>query len=565
VLDRKILHLVDGSRSRLFSILAGMYLAGSGYIGQVIFISISIEHLLKNGTESREKFFAYLGLALAMVPVRFSAALWQAAAVHRLSKGVKRGIREKVFSHIHLLGISYITASGTAELIADAVDGVESLEVYFTKFLPQLVYSMTTPVILFFVIRQIDLRTAAILTAALPVIPLILAAAMKKGKTVMNRFWKSYGELSSFFLDSIQGLLTLKLFGKAEERIHEISSQASTFRLVTMKLLKAQLTSITILDTLVYGFSAAGIGIGLAGFHQGRISISGILIIILLSIEFFLPVRRLAAFFHAGVNGIAAGKNIDQFLNTRPAIEDNGRRHLSEPVHTIEFQQVSFMYADGKKILSNASLHLERGKIYALIGASGTGKTTIAQLILRLREPSSGTVLINGTPSNQIPLAVLYERIALISSDTTIFSGTVADNLLLGNANASEAAMKTVCLRTGLQEFFTPGEPGLLRETGEGGRLLSGGQRQRLAIARMLLSNPDVILFDEATSSIDKKTEESIKDVITGLSRDHCILIISHRFSILELAEEWYMIADKTIQQIEPVSGSSERLKIYDV
>jgi len=182
-----------------------------------------------------------------------------------------------------------------------------------------------------------------------------------------------------------------------------------------------------------------------------------------------------------------------------------------------------------------------------------------------LREPSSGTVLINGTPSNQIPLAVLYERIALISSDTTIFSGTVADNLLLGNANASEAAMKTVCLQTGLQEFFTPGEPGLLRETGEGGRLLSGGQRQRLAIARMLLSNPDVILFDEATSSIDKKTEESIKDVITGLSRDHCILIISHRFSILELAEEWYMIADKTIQQIEPVSGSSERLKIYDV
>jgi ATP-binding cassette, subfamily C, bacterial len=561
VLDRNIIRLVENLRIRTFSILLGMYIAGAGYIAQIILIALGIERLVLNGSTTGFPVMTYTVSVLALVPVRFAAALWQASAVHRLSSSLKRSIRKKIFAHIHLLGVSYVSASGTAELTAAAIDGVESLEVYFTKFLPQLVYSLTMPAALFFVIKPVDTPTAVMLTAAMPIIPVIIAAAMKRGRGVMNSFWKSYGELSAYFLDSIQGVLALKLFGRAEERIEAIASQASSFRKVTMKLLSAQLTSVTLLDTLTYGFSALGITAGLVRYSQGLISLSGILIIILLSIEFFLPLRRLAAYFHAGVNGISAGKQINQFLSTRPEIADTGILELPEPVHPLEFSQVSFQYPEGSSILRDASLRLERGTVAALVGPSGAGKTTVARLIMRMKKPDSGAVLINGIASDQFPLGLIYDRIALVSSDTAIFNGTTADNLLLGNPGASEDEMKTACIRAG---FGDECETDLYRNTGEGGRLLSGGERQRLAIARTLLRKPDFIIFDEATSSIDSGTEQSIRTLITELSADHGILIISHRFSLLDLAQRWYRVSDGNIVEIAPEHGTSERLNIYE-
>lgn len=445
----------------------------------------------------------------------------------RAARDVKRLLRERIYEKLLKLGPSYTKRVSTAEVVQVSVEGTEQLETYFGQYLPQLIYAVLAPVVLFFVIAPIHVPTAVVLLVFVPLIPAVIMLIQKVAKRLLGQYWDQYATLGDNFLENLQGLTTLKIY-QADEARHDLMNRtAERFRIITMKVLRMQLNSIIVMDVVALGGAAAGISVALFALSEGAITLEGFLIIVLLSSDFFLPMRLLGSFFHVAMNGMAASKKIFRILDLE---EPTGKTLTAEPGGTLRMDNVEFGYEEGRTVLHGVTLDVPARGLTAIVGGSGCGKSTIALLLAGRDDSYQGSVTFGDAEVRDIAPENLADTVTSVGIGSYLFRGTVRDNLAFANPKATDEDMWAALESAALADFMRE-QDGLDTELESEASNLSGGQRQRLALARALLHDTPVYVFDEATSNIDVESEEAIMSVVDKLARDHAVVIISHRLA----------------------------------
>lgn len=444
----------------------------------------------------------------------------------KAAKNIKGKLRVAVYKKILALNNHYSEVLSMASLTQLMSEGVEQLETYFGKYLPQFFYSMLAPITLFIVLCQVDFKAALVLFICVPLIPLSIVLVQKFAKRLLSKYWGLYGNLAERFLDNVSGLTTLKGYCGDASKHQEMNEEAQRFRSITMKVLVMQLNSISIMDLVAYGGAALGIIFSLLSYYDNKIDLGQSFMMIMLSAEFFIPLRLLGSFFHIAMNGNAASEKIFKLLDT-PVI-DNKTLALGK-INEIELSNLTFAYKQDN-VLENINLKINEPGIYGVVGSSGSGKSTIAKLLLGYFDHYQGSLTYNGLQVKEINHHDLMKQITLVEHNPYIFAGTVRSNLLDGNCYASDEQLMAVLEKVNLLNYFKELD-GLDSEIEERGNNLSGGQKQRLSIARALLHDSGVYIFDEATSNIDIESEEIIMQVIEAMKKDKIVILISHRLA----------------------------------
>ena len=466
---------------------------------------------------------------------------------------VKRILREKIYEKMLKLGASYNEQVSSSEVVQVSTEGVEQLETYFGKYLPQLFYSLIAPLTLFVILSRVSLKASVILLICVPLIPVSIVAVQKIAKKLLDKYWSIYTGLGDSFLENLQGLTTLKIYQADQQKADEMDMESQNFRRITMKVLTMQLNSTSVMDIVAYGGAAIGMAVAVSEFLKGNISISGTLCIVLLASEFFLPLRLLGSFFHIAMNGMAASDKIFKILDLPEP--QTGEKILPEGSLDISFKNVHFAYEEDREILKGIDLYLPAGSFVSLVGESGCGKSTIAGIISAKNRGFTGEITIGGVPISQVKETDLMRHVVLVRHNSYLFKGTVEENLRMAKSDATEAEMNAVLEKVNLLGFLQT-QDGLQTKLLEKAGNLSGGQCQRLAIARALLRDSAVYIFDEAASNIDVESEELIMDVIHQLARTKTVLLISHRLANVVNSDQIYFLKDGEIKE----SGKHEEL-----
>lgn len=479
---------------------------------------------------------------IGLLAIRFTSNLLYGKFSALASEHTKTKLRESVYKKLLKLGIGYGQVGSTASLVQVMVEGVEQLEIYFGRYLPQLIYALLAPITLFVVVMTISWKAATVLLICVPLIPVSIIAIMKFAKRILKKYWNSYANLGGTFLENLQGLTTLKVFDQDEQYHQKMNEEAENFRVMTMKVLSMQLNSINIMDLVAFGGAAAGTIIALMQFARGEILVGDLLVIILLSAEFFIPMRLLGSYFHIAMNGMTASDRIFNVLDSEERIDGKKETRLKE--NPIVLENVDFSYEKGRQILKQVNMEITPGGLTAIVGESGSGKSTVASLLLRSYDVQKGCIYWGESKLSDISYASLYEQMNLVSTNSYIFNGSIKDNLLMGNPKATDLDVKNALERTKLMKFVEGLAQGIDTLVGEGGGLLSGGQKQRLALARAILADREVMIFDEATSNIDVESEEAIWEVIYELAKEKTIIVISHRLANVREAKKIYVMKE---------------------
>lgn len=464
------------------------------------------------------------------------------------STQVKRKLRELVYEKLMKLGSSYHAHFATSEIVQISTEGVEQLEIYFGKYVPQFFYSLLAPLTLFLIVGSMSLKIAVVLLLCVPLIPVSIVAVQKFAKKLLAKYWGSYTELGDSFLENLQGLTTLKIYQADERYAKKMDEEAEQFRRVTMRVLIMQLNSISIMDLVAYGGAGIGIILSVLELRAFHITLAECIFIILISAEFFLPLRLLGSFFHIAMNGNAAADKIFKLLDEPlPQCGENTKIGGDD----IVFSDVSFAYEPEKPVLKGISFTAEEGAFTALVGVSGCGKSTAASLMMgegKEQDAFSGTITVGGVNIHEIAPDALYRKITRVRHDSYLFAGTVRENLCMGRADADteemEAALKAVDLYDTVSE-----KGGLSMEITEKASNLSGGQKQRLALAKALLHDSDIYIFDEATSNVDVESENKIMEVIRELAQTKTVILISHRLANVTDADQILVMKDGVIEE----------------
>lgn len=456
------------------------------------------------------------------------------------SKTVKRVMREQIYKKILRLGNTYREHATTAELVQESVDGVEQLESYFGQYVPQFFYAFIAPVTLFVMFGIAgSFKVAGVLLVCVPLIPGAIMMVQKIAKKILAKYWDQYAKLGSTFLENLQGMTTLKIYRADAFKNEQMNAESENFRRVTMKVLTMQLNSIIIMDFFAYGGAALGIALAGKGFIDGEISLQSTVFMILLSADFFLPMRRLGSYFHVAMNGMAASDRIFRFLS-----EDEPKEKdlvLPEQGLDIQLENIDFKYDDAKEVLSDISMEMPEGSFTGIVGESGSGKSTIASLIMGKNSIEHGSLTIAGKKINEVNEESLFRTINYVGINSTFFKGTVRDNLLLADGSTTDEKLWQVLSQCNIDAFFRE-EKGLDTELTENAGNLSGGQRQRLALARAILHNAKIYIFDEATSNIDITSEEIILEEIRKLAKTKTVIVITHRLANVIDADRIYCL-----------------------
>ena len=478
-----------------------------------------------------------------LLAVRYTCNILYAKFSNAASANARVTLRELIYKKLLKLGTGYTSVESTSAVVQVSVEGIEQLEIYFGKYLSQFFYALLVPITLFVFMSFISFKAALVFILCVPLIPASIIAIMKIAKRILKDYWKSYSYLGGTFLENLQGLTTLKVFNIDEKRHEKMNEEAEKFRKITMKVLSMQLNSITIMDLVAFGGAAAGTIVALIQFRNGEIPVGSLLIIILLSSEFFIPLRLLGSYFHIAMNGMAASDRMFGILDAKEREKDiTVKEDTKFKDIAIELRNVDFSYDGERQVLNNINMQITKGGLVAIVGESGSGKSTIASLILNNQKVTNGEILLNNTNIENISLDNIYGNIALVSTNSYIFNGTILDNLLMAKKDATQEELETALKTARLYNFVSGLKEGLLTDVGQAGSALSGGQKQRLALARVILANKDMIIFDEATSNIDVESEEDIWEAIYELSKDKTILVISHRLANVVDAKEIYVM-----------------------
>ena len=469
------------------------------------------------------------------------------------STAAKRSVRSAVYDKLVRMGPSYSERIPTSEAVQVSVEGCEQLESYFGQYLPQLFYAVIAPLTLFACLAPLCLPAAVALLVCVPLIPISIMAIMKIAKRVMGKYWGAYTDLGGAFLENLQGLTTLKIYEADGARHEQMNREAESFRKATMRLLTMQLNSVSIMDIFAYGGAAVGIIMALLQFSSSAIPFFAAFAVVFLSAEFFIPMRTLGSFFHTAMNGMAVADKMFAILDAPEPAE--GSRVVEASNASVSLEGVSYSYDGERTVLKGIDFDAPAGSFTGIVGESGSGKSTLAGIICGRNAGYEGSVELGGVPLAEASRASIARTVTVVPFSSYLFKGTVRDNLLLADPQARDEDMWDALTRCRV-DGFVRACGGLDAPIAEQGSNLSGGQRQRLALARALLHDTPVYIFDEATSNVDAESETAIIDVIHELARTKTVIMISHRLSAVAAADRIYVLSDGRVVQ----AGSHKEL-----
>ncbi len=545
MIDKQLLRLLGGNKKYIF------YTVGAMVLG--LFANLTITASICKGIQMTAQYQAgqslagfvwAAGFALLGVGVRYLTSRLAGRWKEALGRAVKKDLRQQVYHKIVKLGVRSTDELSMAGLTQVAMEGIEQLDLYFSFYLPQFFYAMLAPVILFGVTVGINWQVAVVLIGCVPLIPLSIVMVSKYAKKIFAKYWSKYTRMGDSFLDSVQGLKELKIF-KADGAQHEkMNENSEAFRKITMKVLVMQLASTTIMDIVAYGGAGVGIALAILSVLHWGLSPFAALFLILVAVEFFLPLRTFGSAFHVAMNGASAGKKILTLLE-QPNPEW-GDKTVSDTA--LQLNNVTFPYDGTRDVLKNISMTFPKVGMTAIVGASGCGKSTVIQMLFGAYRPKAGTVTIGGIPIQALSREAYYDHLAIVSYNTYLFNETVRENFQLANKAVTDAEIELALEQVNLLHFIQT-NGGVDKPLTEDAANLSGGQKQRLALAVNLVADKEIYVFDEATSNIDVESEAIIMETIQALSKTKTVIVISHRLANVVPADLIYFMKDGRIAE----------------
>ena len=578
MINKRLIGTVRESKKYIIGNVAAQWCSLAANIAMMTAVTGLLASLFHK-TADKDSGFLTAAIAAAAVMIRFICTILSSRMGYLSSKSVKKTLREAIYGKLLRLGASYKEQVNTSEVVQVAVEGVEQLETYFGAYLPQFFYAMLAPLTLFAYLCFVNVPSAAVLLVCVPLIPIAIAAVQTWAKKLLSKYWGQYTALGDTFLENLQGLTTLKIYQSDGFKHKEMNREAEKFRKITMKVLTMQLNSITLMDLIAYGGAALGVIMAATQFRAGDVTLSGCLLIILISADFFIPMRQLGSFFHVAMNGMAASDKIFRLLDLPEPARKTGR--FPED-YGIVCDNLRFSYGEnssdeeissdkgnssgqgspsdrGREILRGIRMEFPKGGFVSIVGESGCGKSTVAAVLMGRNQGYRGSVKIGDKELSDIREAELMENITYISHQSYLFKGTVRENLLMGKPDASDRELWAVLERANLAGFLKS-EGGLDTLLMENASNFSGGQRQRLALARALLHDSPVYIFDEAISNIDAESENDIMREIHGLAGQKTVILISHRLANVTASDNIYVMDAGNVAE----SGSHEELLAGD-
>lgn len=542
-MDKRLIGTVKESKKYIAGNVITQWISLIANIAMMTAITVLLSAVFTDSLSSNLILVTAVTAGLAVI-IRAVCSMVSSRMSYLSSKAVKRVLREKIYSKLLRLGASYNEQIKTSEVVQVAVEGVDQLETYFGAYLPQFFYAMLAPLTLFIYTCFINVASAIVLLICVPMIPVAIALVQTWAKKLLSKYWNQYTALGDTFLENLQGLTTLKIYKSDAFKNDVMNEEAEKFRKITMKVLTMQLNSVTIMDVIAYGGAALGVIMAVTQYIGGAVSLQGAMLIILLSADFFIPMRQLGSFFHIAMNGMAASEKIFRLLEL-PEKEDSG---CECPTGDIVCENLSFSYNSEREILHGINLEFPKDSFTALVGESGCGKSTVASVLTGKNRTYDGLITIGGVVLGEISEKSLMEHITYISNKSYLFKGTVRDNLLMGKPTAVDEELWSVLERVRLVDFIKS-ENGLDTVIAEKGGNLSGGQCQRLALARALLHDSEIYIFDEATSNIDIDSENDIMKEIKTLAKEKTVILISHRLANVTDADRIYVIESGNVTE----------------
>lgn len=557
MIDKQLFRLLGGNGKYIFFAVALQSLGLVANVAVTASVCWALYLLLSGGSALSYVYPAVS--AVAAVAVRYAATRLTGDVKDVLGRKVKKDLRERVYGKIVKLGVKSADGMSMAGLTQVSMEGVEQLDLYFSSYLPQFFFAMIAPVILFLITVWIDWRVAVLLIACVPLIPLSIVAVSKYAKRIFAKYWGKYTSMGDKFLDSVQGMKELKIF-KADQMQHgKINESAEEFRKITMKVLVMQLASTTIMDLVAYGGAGLGILLSVLSAAFWGLSPVAALFLILVAVEFFLPLRAFGSAFHVAMNGASAGKKIIGLLDAPDPVWGEDEAKGTE----ICLHGVTFSYDGKRDVLKDVNMVFPEKGMTAIVGESGCGKSTVVHMITGAYRPETGKVTVGGTPLENLSRESYYRRLASVSYNTFLFNASVRENFFLADQTATDdriyAALKKVNL-----DAFVRENGGLDKMIDEDASNISGGQKQRLAMAVNLVADKDIYVFDEATSNIDIESEAIIMRNVRALSREKCVIVISHRLENVVPSDNIYFMENGEVKECGTHASLMEKRGGYE-
>lgn len=558
MINKRLLSLVpEAKKQMILKVLVNWF---SLLLGIVMWFTLgNILQLVFNNNFKNSDFLFFIIIVGCIIGRYFLIGL-SSKFTHQATELVKIKFRGLIFDKIIDLKGDYSEKLTTSEIIQLSGEGVEQLEIYFGNYLPQFFFALIAPITLFFVYLPFSWLSAVVLFVCVPLIPMAIIFVQKIAKKLLSKYWGAYANLGDSFLENLQGLTTLKVYNADQKYHDDMNKDAEHFRKITMKVLTMQLNSVTIMDLVAYGGTALGSLFIALAYSNENISIGIAIAMILLASEFFLAMRALGSFFHVAMNGMAASDRMFKLLDMEESVEGSKVAKNGE----LEIKNLSFAY-DKKQVLSNIKMNIKNNNLVGVCGESGSGKSTLAKLIAGELYNYSGKITLARSDYKTLNKKSLKQLITVVSANSYIFKSTVRETLLTGKADANSNTLMKVLKQVALWDFLE-NEGGLDFKLSENASNISGGQKQRLALARALLKDSKIYIFDEATSNIDVESETKINEIINSLKSKHTVIVISHRLANIANADTIYFLEKgKIIESGKHLTLIANELGYYDM
>ena len=546
MIDKKLLALLGDNKKYIFYAVGLMIVGLFANLSITASICYAIQYAAEyasSGSDAQGFILPAIVVVIAMV-IRYVTSRRIGDLKDTLGRNVKKDLRQKIYDKIIKLGVRTTDNMSMAGLTQLSMEGVEQLDLYYSAYIPQFFYAMIAPIILFIVTVRINWAVALVLLACVPLIPMSIIAVSRYAKKIFAKYWGKYTSMGDSFLDSVQGLKELKIFQADAAQNIKMNETSEEFRKITMKVLVMQLASTTIMDMVAYGGAGLGIALTIHAVVNGSLSAYAALFLILVAVDFFLPLRAFGSAFHIAMNGASAGNKILSLLAQPNPVWG------SETVDSTEItvKDVTFSYDGKRDVLKHASMNFGSTGMCAIVGESGSGKSTVVNLLLGAYHPQQGSILVGNKPLETLSRESYYSHISVVSYNTYIFNETIRQNFMLAKVNVTENEIYTALKKVNLYDFIVDNS-GLDKVITEDAANISGGQKQRLALAINLVANKDIYIFDEATSNIDIDSEAIIMNNIKELSKEKSVIVISHRLANVVAADTIYFIEDGEVKE----------------
>ena len=546
MIDKKLLALLGENKKYIFYAVGMMIVGLFANLAITASICYAIQYAadFASSVTGAQGFILPAVIVVIAMVVRYVTSRIIGDLKDTLGRNVKKDLRQKIYDKIIKLGVRTTDNMSMAGLTQLSMEGVEQLDLYYSAYIPQFFYAMIAPIILFVVTVRINWAVALVLLACVPLIPMSIIAVSRYAKKIFAKYWGKYTSMGDSFLDSVQGLKELKIFQADAAQNIKMNETSEEFRKITMKVLVMQLASTTIMDMVAYGGAGLGIALTIYAVVNGNLSAYSALFLILVAVDFFLPLRAFGSAFHIAMNGASAGNKILSLLAQPDPVWGNETVDSTE----ITVKDVTFSYDGTRDVLKHASMNFGSTGMCAIVGESGSGKSTVVNLLLGAYHPQQGSILVGNKPLETLSRESYYSHISVVSYNTYIFNETIRQNFMLAKANVTEDEIFAALKKVNLYDFIID-NGGLDKVITEDAANISGGQKQRLALAINLVANKDIYIFDEATSNIDIESEAIIMNNIKELSKEKSVIVISHRLANIIAADTIYYIEDGEVKE----------------